>query len=56
MQPVSSLIDLEVVSSSLLLKKDSSWEFPVETNPTSIHEDTRLIPGLTQWASDRALL
>ena len=26
------------------------------TNPTTIHEDTRLIPGLTQWARDPALL
>ena len=26
------------------------------TNPTSIHEDVRLIPGLTQWGKDPALL
>ena len=25
-------------------------------NPTSIHEDERSIPGLTQWAGDPALL
>ena len=27
-----------------------------ETNLTSIHEDTCLIPGLSQWAKDPALL
>ena len=27
-----------------------------EMNPTSIHEDVGLIPGLTQWFGDPALL
>ena len=28
----------------------------VETNPTCIYENARLIPGLTQWVRDLALL
>ena len=37
-------------------KMGSSHCDSVETNLTSIHEDTGLSPGLTQWIKDTALL
>ena len=37
------------------LTAESSHCGPVEMNPTSIHEDVGLIPGLTQWVRDLAL-
>ena len=43
----------------LLLKNvefQSSHHGSLETNLTSIHEDAGLIPGLTHWVMDLALL
>ena len=37
-------------------KKGSSHHGSVVMNPTSIHGDTGLIPGLPQWVKDMTLL
>ena len=42
-----------------LVKNFKCWSShcgTVETNLSSIHEDVALIPGLTQWVGDLALL
>ena len=38
------------------IKLGSSRHGSAVTNPTSVHEETSLIPGLTQWVKDLVLL
>ena len=45
-----------MISAELGWKRGSSHCGSALTNPTSIHEDAGLIPGLTHWVKDLALL
>ena len=44
----------EILPKNVLGKELPLWL--TEINPTSIHEDSGLTPGLAQWAKDLALL
>ena len=47
---LTSLITMKITSK---LHEGSSHCGAAETNPTGIHEDVGLIPGLTQWLKIR---
>ena len=47
---------IELRNSILKRMRGSSRRGSVEMNLTKIHENTGLVPGLTQWARDLVLL
>ena len=48
-------MEIDLFDKNLNARKQSSHCGSAVTNPTSIQEDTGLIPGLTQWAKDLVL-
>ena len=49
------LVFLRIMGISTKIKKGSSHHGSAVMNPTIIHEDSGLIPGLVQWFKDLAL-
>ena len=55
LEGISSFERFPVRGDRLSKQGGSSRCGAAEMNPTNIHEDARLIPGLTQWGKDPAL-